>query len=358
MFDASKITEKLVGIVGLRQPYNPTFAILDAENTQSRSGLFVTDNTYAKIELLKDTQDYKGINDTQFNDLLKRMQKASIINVCSQVFNNESAYIDRNLLFKNASNKIETQTLPDGFVGYRIRIDSDKNLAFKITRALLDFEGTGEIKLLLFNTAKKDPLFEQEITITTDHQEVALNWTINNTDTTYKGDWYIGYLSEGITVRPYKRDYNDGNVMSNISFLCIDGGYVSGYNLETLFDVSSFGFDTLSNGLNFDITVYDDFTDLIIQNENLFARAIYLDFVINFLHSYATSIRSNANERLSDVIVSRALMEIEGTKGVDSPVQVQGLRPQFLREISQIKSEIEKIKRCYFGEEIQVITRE
>ena len=70
MIQVSKIQNALLGIVGFNQPYNPSYAIVDADNLLSESGYFVTDNPYAKIEYIKDNQDFLKITDTDFNLLL------------------------------------------------------------------------------------------------------------------------------------------------------------------------------------------------------------------------------------------------------------------------------------------------
>ena len=181
MIQVSKIQNALIGIVGFNQPYNPSYAIVDAENLLSDSGYFVTDNPYAKIEYIKDNQDFLKITDTDFNLLLKDLKKRSISNVCNQVFSDYD-FIDRSLLFKNASNKIDLEVLPNGFVGYRIKVTSDKNIAFKVNRVLLDFNGTGTFTLLVFNSSKKELIYTQEVTITTDHQEVKKQKAIMFTD--------------------------------------------------------------------------------------------------------------------------------------------------------------------------------
>jgi len=63
------------GIVGFKQPYNPEYAIVNAENQLSSSGYFVTDNPYAKIEYIKDNQDYLGIADDEFNSLYELVRE-------------------------------------------------------------------------------------------------------------------------------------------------------------------------------------------------------------------------------------------------------------------------------------------
>ena len=174
MFNPATISSRLTGIVGWRQPVNPDFAILDSTNLTSRSGYYVDDHPMASVETLKDTQDYVSISDADFNTFVTNLQTASIINVANAVFN-EIVYIDRQVLYTGAQNKINTIDLPDGFVGYEIKLAPDKDLAFEITRTLLNFDGTGDIELLLFNSNKPDtPLFSQVVTITSKHQEVIL----------------------------------------------------------------------------------------------------------------------------------------------------------------------------------------
>lgn len=201
MFQVDKISTSLLGIVGFRQPYNPKYAIIDADNLESTSGLFINDNPYAKVEFIKDNTDYISISDVDFNLFLKDMQKSSIVSVCNQVFS-AFDFIDRNLLFKHASNKTQTETLPNGFVGYKIKVSDAKNTAFKINKVILNFSGTGVVDLILWNTGRLEALETKTITIASDNQVEELNWVLDNSGTTYKGDYYIGYVSTGLSVTP------------------------------------------------------------------------------------------------------------------------------------------------------------
>lgn len=343
MFVANKIADELLGIVGFRQPYNPIYALLDADNILSTSGLFINDNPYAKIEFIKDNQDYKDIEVLDFNLLLKNMQKSSIVSVCSQVFN-EFDFIDRGLVYKNASNKTEVETLPNGFVGYKIQVSNAKNTAFSINRVILDFNETGTFTLLLFNTGKKGALQSKLITITTDNQVEELNWVMDNTGTTYKGDYYIGYVSTGIAVKPFKREWNNASVMSSFKELCLEKVFVKNYTGNQLFDLSLIEGLSQDTGLNLDLSIYDDYTDFILNNKMLFAKAISLEFTIRCLQMYVSSIRSNFKETKSQELYQKIMIEIEGTKGSDSLISVTGLREQALGEISQLKQEVKKLK--------------
>lgn len=346
MFNPDTLSTKLYGVVGLRQPFNPAYQKLDAANQISRSGYFVTDNPMAKIEYMFDNVDFKGASDVEFNLLLKQMQEESIKNVAGEVFD-QVDYIDRNLLYRFAQNKTNTDTLPDGFVGYRIRVEDKKNVAFEITRVLLDFDLTGSFELMLFNTSEDDPIFTKTISITGPHQEEVLNWAVDNSGNTYKGEYYLGYVSNG-TVKPFERRYENASILSLYSYLNIWPVKVPGHTGTKLFDLTIQEGLSEATGLNPDITVYNDYTDLIVQNERLFAPAINFDLQINALTMYLSSLRSNRNERSSERRVMAVLQAIEGQDG-EGLVKITGLRQKLAGSLSRIRNEVKKLQDGYFG---------
>ena len=358
MFDVSKIQANLTGLVGWRQPLNPTYAILDASNVTSSSGEYVTDNPYCKTEYIYDSQDYDGISDADFNNYLRTLHDDSVISVCHSVFS-KSDFIDRQILYPYTHNRVNTETLNSGFVAIKIEQGQKKNLAFEITRVLLDFEGAGDIKILLFNTFQSAPIKSQTVTITSNHQEVVLNWKLDNSGDLYKGDYYLGYLTNAVgigTLKPYKRDYEKSDIMANIKFLDIDTVEFKGQNTEVLQDLNSEESMSQTTGLNPDITVYEDYTDLITQNKSLFARAVNLDLQIKCMEIYMASLRSNLNERKSERKLLMMIQLIEGANASESVVKVTGLRPQLSRAISSIRKEIFKLQDGYYDKRISVIT--
>ncbi len=60
MFDKTKLNTSLYGVVGFRQPLNPTYAVVDASNLISRTGYIINDNPYAKVEFLFDNMDFES----------------------------------------------------------------------------------------------------------------------------------------------------------------------------------------------------------------------------------------------------------------------------------------------------------
>jgi hypothetical protein len=209
---------------------------------------------------------------------------------------------------------------------------------------LLDFQGTGSFTLLLWNTAKKAAIQSKVITITTDHQEVVLDWVIDNSDTTYKGEYYIGYINNSLTVTPYKREWNSGNVLSNPTYLKVERVKVPNHLTTTLFDLDDVDGLSEDSGLNLDISVYEDYTDFIINNKSIFARAIQIEGIIGCIQLYVSSLRSNSNQSQSAQLYEKLMIELKGT-GSESIVKVIGLENQLLGEIASIRVEIGKLKK-------------
>lgn len=354
MFDRSKISA-ISGIVGWLQPANPDYAILDATNLASVSGRYVNENKFVKVEYLKDTQDYAAIGDVEFNSELVQLQKTGILSIMDKVFDS-SDFIDRQVLYRYANNKINTDALPDGFVGYEITPDDTKNVAIEIKRDLLEFSGAGDVTLVLYNSNQKAVVESKVVTISSDLQEVELNWRLDNESPLYKGNLYYGYFTNGVTVLPYKRDYQNSNVQSAITNICLQNIKVPDATAGDLFDLNDIEGAEESWGLNPDITVFYDYTDLILQNQFLFGRAIQLQCQIQSLTYYLASLRTNRNEREAESATNKILVELEGTTE-GTGIKKVGLGDKLSGEINRIRKEIDRLQRGYFPKGILSITR-
>jgi len=356
MFDKVKV-EAMVGIVGLRQPNDPVYAIIDAPNLLSSSGYFVTDIEHVKVQFFKDSQDFEAITDPQFNDLLRQVQKSAITDVCNLVFNKED-FQDRNLVYTHANNNIEAEALTDGFVCFEILPKREKNFAFKIPRVILDFKDNfGEIELQLYNTGDPDPIQSKTITITQQHQTEVLDWVVDNSGDTYKGDYYLGYVKSSSTPTPFKRDYRHSDIISNITGLTIDTMQVVGHTGNTLFDLDSLEGLNENIGVNPDILVYTDYTDFILKNKTLLAPAINLKMAILMLNTSMSSLRINRNKSISSEDTQRILQGLNGASNESGTFRVKSLSSQLNSSIETIQTEISKLQLGFNGGRVMVRTR-
>jgi hypothetical protein len=341
MIDVTTVISSLYKLVGLRQPFNPTYAILDTDNTTSTSGLYSSDNPYVKVEYIKESQDYIDISDVEFNQLIKQTQESAIISVCNDVFSDQDAR-QTDLLYSYAMNKVNTTALESGWVGYKINVTNQKDVAFEIQKILLDFSGTGDITIQLYNSNKQTPLFEQLVSITDTTQEIELNWIVNNSGDTYKGEYYLGYVVNAL-VEPFKRDYENSDIQNSFCDLIIDDVQFKGHTGSTIFDLTTD--DGLSDycGLNPSIVVYDDYTDTIIKNKRLFSRAIDLQYQIALMTMYQGSLRSNKDQRKSQDLFNAITVAIQGLNQ-DGSIKVKGALDKLNSEIVNIKREILKVQ--------------
>lgn len=340
MFDVGQIQSGLVGLVGVQQPYNPTYAVFDAQNLTSESGLYLNDMPYFKAEYLIDSALGSDYTPTQVNESLINIFKGANVDVCNRVFD-KIDLIDRQIIFTKAQNKVNLETtLNNGFLGYRIRMSNQKDLAFKINKLILEFQGAGDVKIMLFNSYESAPVKETTVTISSNYQTEEVNWIVNNT-TTYKGEYYIGFVYDG-TLTPYKRDYRDASYENSIKELTIDKVQVNGHITEDLFDLEDVEGLSENNGLNLDVTVFEDFTDFILNNKFLFARAIQLSSSINIYNRFISSNASNKQERYSKELILSIMRLVKGTRG--DGFKEGGLETMLDTSIVGIKREIEKLR--------------
>ena len=128
MFNRTKAVTNLFGLVGFQDPANPKYHLLDDDNKESRSGRYYTDNALCKIEYISENLDYKDSNEEDFNTEVEKISQQAITHVCDKVFERPD-FIDRQLLYQWANNKINTDTLTSGrFCGYRVFTYIQKNV--------------------------------------------------------------------------------------------------------------------------------------------------------------------------------------------------------------------------------------
>lgn len=357
MVRVSKIQEGLFGIVGLRQPLDPSFPILSEQNLTSRSGLYADDVPPFKLKLLKDTQEYISISDEQLNAYISQMQKTAITSVMFKVFD-QGSYIDRNYLFSRANSrtKVINQISIGQCFGFKIEVGARKNLGFKINRVRLEFDFDGsevDVTLYLMNSFLNEPIYSKEITINKSDFIQDLDWVIDSTENDYKGNYYLLIQAkDGARLQPFERNYENSPAQNDIAFLDFEQIIIPNFNSEMFVFENEISFSQ-NVGINPDVMVYDDFTDFVLNSQNLFARAIQLEFAIALMMQVATSTRSNRDERLGREIVAMMLVSINGEEG-----KSKGLKGSLYHEVGQIKKEIEKLKKSFFQGVISVSTNE
>ncbi len=309
MIRAAEI-DNLLGLVGFRQSTITEFAILDATNIVSSSGLFVNDiSGLLSVKNIKQSQEDADISDVNFNTYLKDRMKSSFLNLCKAIYS-DNDLIENKPLFQYENDLQHPLTNATDFVGYEIDVAKTKNISVVINKIMLAFSGIDTVKILLFHSSKDALIQYKEITTVSDTEtSEALNWDLPNSNSIAGGKYYIGYLRSGLTAQAYDRQFENAALQSLYNCTGVTPVQVSGWDAETLFDINNVEYVAETFGLNFDISGLWDYTSLVVENKDRFARGLQLQIAADLMNVIATSTRSNRDERISK---GDALFELNG----------------------------------------------
>jgi len=339
----------LLGLVAFRQPTLSGYGILDSDNIASSSGLYVDDvSGLLTVKNLKQTQEDPDISDAEFNTFLKNRMKSSFVTLTSSIFG-EGDLVENNVLYPYENDWIDANKLTNAtdFVGFEIDPAKTKNLAIVINKVMLEFSDADSVKVLLFHSSQN--ALQDSDTVTTvakSAKHTSVKYNLPAFNSVAGGKWYIGYLRSGLTAQAYDRDYHSAKYDHRFRTFDIRPIQVAGWDAETLFDVNDIEYVDETWGMNFDITVYKDYTSLIVENANRFARGLQLQVAADLLNLLATSARSNRDERN---VKAEALFELNGNRANPDIPQTVGI-------LKQLKDEISKLKALFGPPLIQVNT--
>jgi hypothetical protein len=357
VFNASKIQSGLLGLVGIRQPIDPVYDRFTVAQYASKSGLFVDDVQAFRVENFVDTIPLVNPTDLNVQQKWLELEKSSISNVMARVFDRPS-YLDRNIIYPNSFDRSKSLTISTDatkFYGYEIKPSIRKNTAFEIESVRFEGAGIGNITVELYHSSQLNPIQFKTIALLDDGslQIEKLNWVVDGSGSDYKGTYFLGFrVPQTFTFAPWARNYSNSNAQANIAELDIK-------RMECDFplnDLSQIIYSSESCGLNFSINVFEDYTDLIIGNKNIFASVVNLQMALSAILGSVYSNRSNRNERFSKEVVALILLQVDGQRG-QGLQRIVGIRELIDGEISRLRTEIETLKEGLFIGKIYVETQ-
>ena len=340
MINVSEIRSNLFGVVGLRQPYDPEYDILESTLTASSSGMFFEQySSYVNVRNIYDSQPYADISETNFNIWLTNAIKDSISKVIQRCFS-KNDLIENALLYSYSTRKTSAYELANGqdFVGYEITVSKRKDLSVFINKIFTEFSGTGTVKILLFNDNKESTIQTQEVIVTDKSaKETVLNWALPYANSVTGGKYYIGYLTDGLVPKAINRDYESAAVRHCYNALKIQPIKVANWTDETLFDIEAVEYTSETWGLNFDISSFRDYTSYIVNNKNMFVEVIGYQFAADMLGMMITSNRTNATERLQK---GNLLLELQGNYTNEELPTFKGVNSKLESSVKEVQKKL------------------
>lgn len=333
MIQASVINGIAQGVVGWRQPTRSGSPVVTAANIASSSGLYYQDGSaLCTVDNIKAAVDDEAISDANLNTVLADMSKSALNKVCADVFNADD-FIDGGLLFKHENKFSEVLTNTTDFVGFEIDLSKRNDISVIINNILLEFDAEDSVKVLLFNSQSNAVVSSSTITTVANSQKnTSVRWVLN--DLAYGGKFYIGYLRGSLTGQAVKRNYELASVQTSFDGVEIRPVRVADWSAETMFNPEDVSYESDTWGMNFNISVYRDFTEIVKANVNRFADALQLQVCAQAIDMISNSTRSNRAERLSK---ANAVMELNGNRFNPNFPEHTGVRQRLAREIRRLK---------------------
>jgi len=322
------------GVVGWKQPTASGSPVLTAGNIASSSGLYYQfGHGLCTVENIKSCVDDIAISDANLNAYLADLSKNGLSDVCHRVFSDED-HIDTGLLLKYENKFSETIENAVDFVGFEINMSNRNDISMVINSLITEFDSSGTIKLLLFNSTQNAAISSSNVTqVANSAVHTVVGWTIN--DLQYGGKWYLGYLRGSLAPKAIKRNYQMASFMTYFNHVEINPIRVPLWNAETMFNPSDVIYESDTWGLNLNVSLYKDFTHIINSNINRFAKALQLQVCCNVVDLISNTVRSNKSERLSKMY---ALMELNGNRTNPNFPEHAGLIAKLGREIASLQN--------------------
>lgn len=338
MIRTDKIQTALFGGVGFRNSTLTGYDIVDATNQGATSGLYFQDGSeLITIKNIKDSQENASITNEQFNELLGRMQKSVILDVCNKVINGQSDFISSINLYPFEKSFDATLEHRGKFVGFEI-IPPQGQIACKIPFVELTFDGDATFNLYLYNSnLPKSPIKTEEVTtVAGESKVVSTDWIIAD-DVTYKGgSFYLGYFDNDLgSVKAFKKDHDLASMRIKTPYFKVEPVAlgISG----TTIDVEDKTYISETYGLNIGLEVYRDYTELIVRNKSIFWNAIQLQMHEKVLNMIKYSTRESGDKRSLVDMMKFADFELYGNREMGI-AGVQG----------KLKNSIDSIKKSLF----------
>ena len=345
MIQTDIISSIAAGVVGWKQPTRSGSPTITPANIASSSGLYYhLGHGLCTIDNIKSAIDDDSITDANLNTYLADLSASALTDVCNSVFT-EYDHIDTGLFFKFESRFAETLINGIDFVGFQIDLGSSQvshntfkrnDISVIINALILEFTGVGPITIYLFNSQSLLPVKTQVITtVANSATKQIVKWKLNDLD--YGGMWYIGYFRSSLSINAIKRNYRMSILPTIFPEVGIRPIRVNGWDTPMMFDPANLIWEYYTWGMNFDISIYNDYTNIVKSNIDRFAKALQLQVCVNVVDLISNTTRSNKSERLSKAY---ALMELNGNR----------TNPQFPEHaglITKLGKEIYKLKETY-----------
>ncbi|TAN17233.1 MAG: hypothetical protein EPN37_07205 [Chitinophagaceae bacterium] len=332
-FDTAKVLTALMGRMGWRQ--EGTSPVLNEANLLSNSGRYFQDfHAIVTIQNVLSTMAEVAANDADFNAYLQSLQQSVIMAALNAVFI-KPQLVESVLLFERGLYNPRIVNNGSNFVGFQLRV-APGDYAMQINSITLEFNQDVTFNLYLYNQGRLAPIWTKSVSAKANDETV-----IDITDLIFKhssednkgGLFYLGYFqSELGTAQAIQQNFfrwNVGKVYMAQSFEAKDHG-------DGTFDKVFIFRNYMNFGLNFELSVFRDYTKTIIQNSYLFDELIGLHMAAKVMENVIFSERSNKTQRISKENESQIYTDLNQAMATEEIPFNVGIKTKIQREIKKV----------------------
>lgn len=275
-----------------------------------------------------------------FSEWLKEKTESSILKTIRTFWDEKMAQrTARNLLenrsiFNGSGRITDIVNETSNFAGFELVPVRADGVVTKLNKVGLQFIGTGDITLYLFHSSQINPIKEITLSRTKDGSMEwfdLTNWHLPYSSSTIDsgGSWYFVYDQSNIAGQKAIRkeldwskppcstcDYEERSGFDVWSkYLQIHPFKINGVdsNAPKLWDVSKNIYTYTSNyGINFQLTIECDATDLIIQQKKAFQSIIGLQLATDMMREFAHNPNFRIGRTQQNFTKNEILYEIDG----------------------------------------------
>lgn len=375
MFRANELKTGYANLLGWRQDYDPDKQIAGTL-TATDSGQF-----YQDIHPLLTLDNLRAIA-PDFADLaapeydfytwLLNKTKASNLNALQRIFTEKLAdktaknILEQKYLFDGAGRINDSITNTDNLVGLEIVPIRTKGGTLKIERIGMQFKGTGTMNVYIFHSSRKEPIQTIEIVRTRDggmqwFDQTDLYLPYSGSDIDSGGSWYLCYdqadLPEGMEAIKKERDWSKApcstcNTYDTQSYR-VWSKYLEIHPFKNdslggtyeLWEIDENIYTYESNyGINLQVSVECDVTDIFLENKKSFQTVIGLQMAADMIQEFAYNPNYQITRSTQSFTKNELLYELNGNEGNDE----HSISGKLRKAIEAIKIDMTNMSRVCF----------
>jgi len=313
MFNRSTIITEGSDLVGWRQ--SATGTTLSDHLTTSQSGLYVNDLRGVDFDIIED-----GLSDnySTVNDYLNVVHESEIVSLVYDFVSRAKEKLASRELLNNfdvtngVADFTNLATKNSRFVGWLIKPHKSNNIKIALTKIGLQLDTAETVRIYLYETSQQTAIATYDFVYSA---PLSVQWkTVTDFLMNYRGEYgtnqqyILGYYETSTTSRTnpltgqaVKFDFDCGcdnapqrefGRYVEIQPIVIPNANLNGVTLPDTQDLTSYYVDT-SYGIFGKINVTCDITDVIVDNMDIFAKALQYRIAVRVLDDYLASKRVN-----------------------------------------------------------------